>query len=319
LGQRASREYSTDGSTWTEAPGVPEFARASGLADYSSNTTVRFGGAFAQYVKLTINSTWGGIPQCGLSEVRFFYVPVQASQPAPAAGATGVDLDAVLSWRPGHEAVSHKVTLGTDRQAVTDGTAPAGTVTKPRYEPASLAYGTTYYWKVSEVNEAATPSAWDSDVWSFTTKEYTAIEDFESYTDDEGSRIYETWVDGWTNNTGSVVGYLQAPFAEPHIIHGARRRCWNTTTRARRITAKPSGPSRRCRTDCQRADTWLYFGRAVRSSRSRPARWSWAAAARTSGTTPISSASPSNASAATARSWPGLTAWAGAIRGRRPA
>ena len=73
---------------------------------------------------------------------------------------------------------------------------------------------------MSEVNEAATPSAWDSDVWSFTTKEYTAIEDFESYTDDEGSRIYETWVDGWTNNTGSVVGYLQAPFAERTIIHG---------------------------------------------------------------------------------------------------
>ncbi len=213
-------ECSTDGNTWTEVPGVPEFARASGLADYSANTTVRLGGAFAQYVKLTINSTWGGVPQCGLSEVRFFYVPVQASQPSPVAGATGVDLDAALSWRPGHEAVSHKVTLGTDQQAATDGTAPANTVAKPRYEPASLAYGTTYYWRVSEVNEAATPSAWDSDVWSFTTKEYTAIEDFESYTDDEGSRIYETWVDGWTNNTGSVVGYLQAPFAERTIIHG---------------------------------------------------------------------------------------------------
>jgi len=213
-------EYSADGNAWTEVPGAPEFARASGLADYAANTTVRFGGVFAQYVKLTINSTWGGIPQCGLSEVRFFYVPVQASQPAPAAGATGVDLEAVLSWRPGHEAVSHKVTLGTDQQAVTAGTAPAGTVTKPRYEPASLEYGTTYYWKVSEVNEAATPSAWDSDVWSFATKEYTAIEAFESYTDDEGSRIYETWVDGWTNNTGSVVGYLQAPFAERTIIHG---------------------------------------------------------------------------------------------------
>jgi hypothetical protein len=212
-------EYSTDGNNWAEVPDVPEFARASGLADYTANTTVRFGGAFAQYVKLTINNSWGGIPQCGLSEVRFYYIPVQASQPAPAAGATDVDLDAVLSWRPGHEAASHKVTLGTDRQAVTDGTAAVGTVVKPRYEPASLEYGTTYYWKVSEVNEAATPSAWDSDVWSFTTKEYTTIEDFESYTDEEGNRIYETWIDGWTNNTGSVVGYLQAPFAERTIVH----------------------------------------------------------------------------------------------------
>ena len=220
-------EYSADGNTWTEVPGVPEFARATGLADYTANTTVRLGGAFAKHVKLTINSQWGLATQCGLSEVRFSYVPVQASQPAPAAGATGVGLDAVLSWRPGHEAASHKVTLSTDKQAVTDGTAPVSTVAKPRYEPASLQYGTTYYWKVSEVNEATTPSAWDSDVWSFTTKEYTTIEDFESYTDDEGSRIYQTWIDGMGpdaktpgNGSGAVVGNDPAPFAERTIVHG---------------------------------------------------------------------------------------------------
>jgi hypothetical protein len=49
------------------------------------------------------------------------------------------------------------------------------------------------------------------------------VDDFESYTDDEGSRIYESWVDGWTNGTGSVVGYLQAPFAETTIIHGGKQ------------------------------------------------------------------------------------------------
>jgi hypothetical protein len=216
-------ECSTDGSTWTELAGVPEFARATGQPDYTANTTVRLGGVFAQYLKLTVNSNWGGIPQCGLSEVQFSYVPVEAGQPAPAAGATGVDLDPVLTWRPGHEAVSHKVYFGTDQQAVTAGTAPVSTVTQPRYEPGILQYGTTYYWKVSEVNEATTPSSWDSSVWSFTTKEYTAIEDFESYTNDEGRRIYETWLDGWTNNTGAVVGYLQEPFAEQRIVHGGKQ------------------------------------------------------------------------------------------------
>jgi len=61
------------------------------------------------------------------------------------------------------------------------------------------------------------------DLWSFTAREYAVVEDFESYTDDEGNCIYETWVDGWTNNTGSVVGYLQAPFAEQTIVHGGKQ------------------------------------------------------------------------------------------------
>jgi hypothetical protein len=49
------------------------------------------------------------------------------------------------------------------------------------------------------------------------------VDDFESYTDTEGSRIYEAWVDGWTNSTGSTVGYVQAPFAERTIIHGGKQ------------------------------------------------------------------------------------------------
>ena len=53
--------------------------------------------------------------QTGLSEVRFTYVPAQARAPQPATGATGVALNATLNWRPGREATSHKVYLGTDQ------------------------------------------------------------------------------------------------------------------------------------------------------------------------------------------------------------
>ena len=43
----------------------------------------------------------------------------------------------------------------------------------------------------------------------------------ETYTDDEGSRIYESWIDGLTNGlSGSTVGYMQAPFAEKTTVHG---------------------------------------------------------------------------------------------------
>ena len=220
--QSVKIECSTDGSTWTEVPGVPEFARGTSLATYTANTTVNLAGVMAKYVKLTINSTWGGMPQSGLSEVQFFYIPVQASGPVPNSGATGVDFDVTLNWRPGHEAASHKVYLGTDNDAVANGTAPVYTVAGPSYQPASLQFGTTYYWKVSEVNAAATPSTWESDVWSFTTREYAVVDDFESYNDDD-NRIYDTWIDGLSNNNGSLVGYMAAPFAEQTIRHGGKQ------------------------------------------------------------------------------------------------
>jgi len=51
------------------------------------------------------------------------------------------------------------------------------------------------------------------------TVAFQSVDDMESY-DDAGHRIYDTWIDGWTNGTGSTVGYLTAPFAERTIVHG---------------------------------------------------------------------------------------------------
>ncbi|MCL5279087.1 MAG: discoidin domain-containing protein, partial [Planctomycetes bacterium] len=209
-------EYSTDGTTWTALANVPEFAKAPGIAGYAANTTVNFGGVEAKFVKLTINTNWGGMaPQTGLSEVRFTYVPVQARAPQPGPAATGVSVDTDLNWRPGREAGSHAVSFGTDPNAF----AAAQTVTEHSFDPGALNFGTQYSWKVDEVNAVTYPG----EVWSFTTQEYAPVDDFESYTDDEGSRIYESWVDGWTNGTGSVIGYLQAPFAEQTVVHGGKQ------------------------------------------------------------------------------------------------
>ncbi|MCU0913103.1 MAG: discoidin domain-containing protein [Planctomycetes bacterium] len=213
-------EYSTDGTAWTALAGVPAFGQGTGLPTYTANTVVNFGGALAQYVKLTINKNWNGaIPTTGLSEVRFSQIPVQARAPQPATAATGVPVDTKLDWRPGREAKSHTVLLSTDQAAVAAGTAPAQTVADHGFDPGALSFGTTYYWKVDEVNTVTYPGP----VWSFTTQQYAVVDDFESYTDDEGSRIYETWIDGWTNGTGSIVGYIQAPFAEQKIVHSGRQ------------------------------------------------------------------------------------------------
>ena len=59
--KKVTIEYSTDGTTWTAVANVPEFARASGAPGYAANTTVNLGGVLAKFVKLTINSTWGGL------------------------------------------------------------------------------------------------------------------------------------------------------------------------------------------------------------------------------------------------------------------
>ncbi len=211
---------SLDGATWTPVANVPEFAKAPGGEGYAANTTVNLGSVDAKYVKLTIQSPWGTAGPTGLSEVRFLYVPVQARAPQPATAATGVSLDATLDWRPGREATSHKVSFGTDPNALTI----AKTLTKHGYVPEVLDFGTKYFWKVDEVGAAVT---YPGEVWNFATREYQPIEDFESYTDKEGDEIFSLWVDGMVNSNGSIVGLypnaVNGTFCERTIIHGGRQ------------------------------------------------------------------------------------------------
>jgi hypothetical protein len=201
-------EHSVDGVTWTKLDPVPEFAKAPGLPGYAANTTVNFGDVVAKYVKLTIDATWGGLPITGLSEVRFSSVPLQAFKEQPADAATDVPLEASLDWRPGREATSHTVYLGTDPEAVAGGTAAARTVNDHGYVPDSLDLATTYYWKVDEVGAATYPGA----VWSFTTEDYRVVDDFESYTSEAGEEVFSTWLDGFDNpaQNGAVVGLATA-------------------------------------------------------------------------------------------------------------
>jgi len=212
--------YSSDGVNWATLGTTHQFARAPGTPGYAHNTTIDLG-VPAKYVKLTANSNWGGVlPQYGLSEVRFFHVPVFAREPNPASGATDTDVDAVLSWRAGREAAKHKVYFSDSNQAVIAGTAPVTTVSQTIYGPLSLALDKTYYWRVDEVNEAKTPTTWQGDVWNFIAQKYLVVDNFEDYNDFEPHRIFDTWIDGWNvPANGSQVGYATPPFAEKTIIH----------------------------------------------------------------------------------------------------
>ena len=212
-------ESSADGETWTTL-GDFEFAQAPGAEDYAANTTVDLAGIRAQYVRLIISSSQSGSTSCGLSEVQFLYSPVQARYPDPTDGQTDVAPDSTLRWRAGREAVSHEIYLSTDEAAVADGSALVDTTTETSYSMATLGigYGRTYFWKINEVNEAEPIPSWESAVWSFSTEAFFVVDDFEGY-DDADNVIYDAWIDGWINGTGSTVGYLTEPFAERTVVH----------------------------------------------------------------------------------------------------
>jgi len=211
-------EYSTNGSDWTILSSVSEFAQGLGTNGYAHNAPIDLSGVVAKYVKITANSSWGGMSQYGLSEVRFLYKPVRARVPQPASGQADVAQDVVLSWREAREAASHEVYFSTDRQAVIDGTALVDTVNENSYDPGPLELRKTYYWKINEVNDVESPTSWQGDVWSFSTLEYSVVDDFEQYNDTDNI-IYNVWADYAVNNTGATVGYLEAPFAERSIVH----------------------------------------------------------------------------------------------------
>jgi hypothetical protein len=89
-------------------------------------------------------------------------VPGQASSPIPADTATDVSINADLSWTAGSGSTSSDVYFGTSSPGTFQGNQTATT-----YEPGTLAYDTTYYWRIDEINAAGTTTGV---VWSFTTE-----------------------------------------------------------------------------------------------------------------------------------------------------
>jgi hypothetical protein len=105
-----------------------------------------------------------------------------AFSPNPADGAMYADVWASLSWKAGGFAVSHNVYMGDNFDDVNEGTGgtflanvPEDYVNDPYLIigfvgfplPEGLVPGTTYYWRVDEVNDMDPNSPWKGDVWSF--------------------------------------------------------------------------------------------------------------------------------------------------------
>jgi hypothetical protein len=145
-----------------------------------------------------------------------------AYKPSPADGARDVSPAALLTWLPGQGASKHHVYFSADANAVAQGTAGAdkGLLDDPNFAPGALEALRTYRWRVDEIVPPSTVRP--GTVWSFTT--YLPVDDFESYDVNESTRIFDTWHDGWADgSSGSVVGYLEPPFAEQKTVHAGRQ------------------------------------------------------------------------------------------------
>jgi hypothetical protein len=104
--------------------------------------------------------------------------------PDPADGAMIEDTWAILNWSPGDFAVSHDVYLSDNFDDVNSGaestfqgnqTTTLVTVGFPGFAfPDGLVPGTTYYWRIDEVNDAEPNSPWKGPVWSFSVPPKTA-------------------------------------------------------------------------------------------------------------------------------------------------
>jgi hypothetical protein len=134
--------------------------------------------------------------------------------PTPKDGELNMDTWATLSWKPGGFAVSHDIYFGENFDDVNGGAeatfqgnqaATEFIVGFPGFPvPEGLVPGTTYYWRIDEVNEAEPNSPWKGNVWSFAIPPKTA------YFPDPADAAEGVSVDtrlSWTAGFGSILHY----------------------------------------------------------------------------------------------------------------
>ena len=140
-----------------------------------------------------------------------------ASNPNPADGALHAGTWVTLSWTPGELAASHDIYLGDNYDDVNTAATGSGLYRGsqdltyyiagfPGYAyPDGLVPGTTYYWRIDEVNESEPNSPWKGDVWSFSIPPKTAYNPIPA----EGAEFVELNVQlKWTAGFGTKIHYV---------------------------------------------------------------------------------------------------------------
>jgi hypothetical protein len=133
-----------------------------------------------------------------------------AFNPSPSNDSVHEDTWANLSWKPGDYAVYHDVYFGDNFEDVNQGTEgtfqgnQAGTflvVGLPGFAyPDGLVPGTTYYWRIDDVNNMHSESPWKGNIWSFMISPYTAY----NPTPPDGAKFVDPNISlNWTAGLGA--------------------------------------------------------------------------------------------------------------------
>ena len=143
----------------------------------------------------------------------------QARRPSPKDGTLHADTWITLSWIPGDFAVSHDIYMGDNLDDVNNATRDSELYRGNQNlgtefyiagffgyaYPEGLVPGTTYYWRIDEVNEAEPNSPWKGDVWSFSIPPKTAYEPIPA----DGAEFVDLNVRlTWTAGYGAKLNYV---------------------------------------------------------------------------------------------------------------
>jgi len=168
---------SQDGVTWVQQP--------NGTSADATTNPVEIEMAEQVYVGLFVTSGAGSVVRTYTFDNVNVELPILAYDPSPVNGAIHQDTWAGLSWKAGITAVSHDVYFGENAADVEAGTGDTfrGNQTLTYFVtgifgypyPDGLILGTTYYWRVDEV-EADGVTKHTGDLWSFTVPPRTAYD-----------------------------------------------------------------------------------------------------------------------------------------------
>ncbi len=190
--------------------------------EYNGTVTVTDG-------RLTIKPAPGGT-KCKLLFLHITRVPMPKAYSAfPAIGVLYANRQVTLSWIAGDFAVSHDVYFGENADDVLNGAAGTlqGNTKETQFAigapgnpyPDGLVPGTTYYWRVDEVNDVHPESPWKGDVWNFTIPPSTAQS---PYPANNADFVYPDVVLTWTPGfeAKSHIVYLDANFDDVNTAAG---------------------------------------------------------------------------------------------------
>ncbi len=136
------------------------------------------------------NSPWKG------DVWNFLLRPSTAWNPEPADEARWIDPNSDLNWSTGRNVVSHHVYFGDNFDDVNDATGAAAQ-TEATYDPGTLGFEKTYYWRVDELDDSG--ATHKGSVWSFTTMRADSGVRAEYYSDTKLANRVLTRVDPGIN------------------------------------------------------------------------------------------------------------------------